>query len=62
MWIGCITYSTFWGIGLFKAYDDFNLTFLDKVVSFFIFISAIYIAYLAWITYNAIKDTLRTDF
>jgi len=62
MWIGCIAYSTLWGIGLFRAYDDFNLTFLDEVVSFFIGISAIFIGYLAWNTYNAIKDTLRSDF
>ena len=62
MWIGCIVYSTIWGVGLFRAYDDLNLTFLDECVSLLIFISAIFIGYLAWNTYNAIKDTLESDF
>ena len=62
MWIGCIVYSTFWGIGLFRAYDVFNLTFLDECVSLFIGFSAFFIGYLAWNAYNAIKDTLESDF
>jgi len=62
MWIGCIVYSTVWGVGLFRAYDDFYLTFLDECVSLFIGFSAIIIGYLAWNTYNAIKNTLKSDF
>ena len=62
MWIGVIFYSTVWGVGLFRAYDDFNLTFLDECVTLFVSISAVIIGYLAWNTYNAIKDTLKSDF
>ena len=59
MWIGCITYSTVWGAGLFKAYDDFNLKFLDKCMTVLISVLAPLIGYIAWNCYCAIKDTLK---
>lgn len=62
MWIGCLTYSTVWGAGLFKAYDDFNLTFLDSCMTGLVSVSAPFVGYLAWNCYNAIREKLESDF
>jgi len=62
MWIGCITYSSVWGAGLFKAHDDFNLTFLDQCMTGLVSVLAPFVGYLAWNCYYAIEDALKKDF